>query len=198
MKNAKAFFIRGVCRVPSVAALTLLHSQSHAKGVPTGKPRCFITLCVMKLTDYIVDIWVINQNGTLLVTLRAPEKIIFPDLWENTAGNVLSGESSKEAARRELFEETGILVSEERLKFIGSQRGDTFFIDSYLLFVDTHEIDLTLQAKETVAAKWVSLAELEGMISDNLFVPSLAIRLSLYRKEIERLIDAQCRKESVL
>jgi len=39
--------------------------------------------------------------------LRHPNKKEYSNYWENTGGSVLSGETSKVGAIRELFEETG-------------------------------------------------------------------------------------------
>ena len=54
-----------------------------------------------------VGIWTVNDRNEILITLRSPEKHDWPDLWENTAGSLLAGETSRQGAVRELFEEPG-------------------------------------------------------------------------------------------
>lgn len=55
----------------------------------------------------VVKIWVVNSNAQLLLTLRAPEKEQYPNLWENQGGSVQAEEKSLPAAQRELTEEAG-------------------------------------------------------------------------------------------
>ena len=45
-----------------------------------------------------VDIYTVNSRGELLVTLRAPDKDLFPNLWEVTGGSAMAGEDSLTAA----------------------------------------------------------------------------------------------------
>ena len=55
-----------------------------------------------------VTVTVVNSKKEVLCTLRSMEKSVYPGVWENPGGGVLSGETSLEAAVRELLEETGI------------------------------------------------------------------------------------------
>ena len=52
---------------------------------------------------------VTTPDGRLLVSKRHPDKM-FGGVWEFNGGSALSGESSRQAVERELFEETGIDV----------------------------------------------------------------------------------------
>ena len=58
--------------------------------------------------DYhlVVEIWTVNRQGQILLTLRDPQKDAYPGLWEVTGGSALAGETSRRAACRELREET--------------------------------------------------------------------------------------------
>lgn len=112
-----------------------------------------------------VMIMTMNGRGQLLCTLRSPDKSKYPNLWELTAGSVLAGEDSPTAARRELFEETGILAGEGELRFVRTVKENTAFIDCYFLRRDVDIADIRLQEGETVNAKWVGKAELENMIA---------------------------------
>lgn len=64
-----------------------------------------------------VAVFVINKQGKLLITKRASNKKTFPDRFDlGACGNVSSGETYIQAAKRELFEELGI---KSKLKFLG-------------------------------------------------------------------------------
>ena len=59
--------------------------------------------------DYhlVVEIWLRNSKGEVLLTKRHPEKH-YGGLWECTGGSVLAGEESLAAAMREVKEEIGV------------------------------------------------------------------------------------------
>ncbi len=52
----------------------------------------------------VVEIWVVNSLGEVLLTLRDFQKKTYPGLWEVPAGSILAAETSTEGAIRELFE----------------------------------------------------------------------------------------------
>ena len=61
--------------------------------------------------DYhlVVHICLFNPHGQLLIQRRQLDKAGYPGLWDVTAaGSALAGETSAQAAARELFEEMGI------------------------------------------------------------------------------------------
>ena len=55
----------------------------------------------------VVQIMSVNSLGEILLTQRVPQKTS-GGRWECSGGCAVSGETSREAAVRELFEETGI------------------------------------------------------------------------------------------
>lgn len=134
----------------------------------------------------VVEVWTVNSKGEILITLRDSSKEMYPNKWENTGGAVLSGETSREGAVRELFEETGIKADAEELILLGTQKGQFFFYDIYLLKCDIRIEQLTMQKGETVSAKWVKLGILENMMQDNSLAEPCAIRFGLVRKEFDK------------
>lgn len=110
-----------------------------------------------------VSIWIKDQNGNILLTQRHPNKP-WGLKWECSGGSVLAGESVIEGAQRELREETGIKLPEDKLKHLGKtvMQDVHCIMHTFLGYVDS-EIDLTLQSEEVVDAKWVDKQELEQM-----------------------------------
>lgn len=136
----------------------------------------------------VVEIWTVNSKGEILLTLRHPKKEIYPNLWENTGGSVLAGESSKEGAVRELKEETGIEASESELIFLGTTRAESVFFDTYVVNKDIPIEKLTMQEGETVSAQWVTLKELDDIIKEELLVSPLAERFNSLREKFENFV----------
>jgi len=138
----------------------------------------------MKPGEYhiVVSIWTVNSDNKILLTLRAPDKEPFPNTWECTGGSALAGEASIEAAKRELFEETGISASAEELTLIDSETGVSAFFDSYLLRRDVELSQLVFQQGETTDAKWVTIAELETIFANGDFAFPNERRLKALRE----------------
>ncbi|MGI2329016.1 NUDIX hydrolase [Planococcus sp. YIM B11945] len=137
----------------------------------------------------VVEIFTINQDGSILLTQRDPLKT-HPLLWETTGGSLTAGETSAIGALRELEEETGLKAAEEELIKLGEQKINSYFRDSYIwkssrLFTSA---DLSLQSGEVCDAKFVSFAEFEQMHAEGLMIPSLWERYKQYQNEIEHII----------
>ena len=133
---------------------------------PLGKTRLRGTPGNPGEYHIVVSVWTVDSAGNILLTLRDSAKESYPDRWENTGGSALAGETSRQAAVRELFEETGIAASEDELVLIGVQTARDSFVDHYLLRRDMPIAEIRLQYGETADAKWVTLAELDAMIAD--------------------------------
>lgn len=139
----------------------------------------------------VVDVWTVNSAHEVLLTLRHPDKREYPNCWENTAGSVLAGETSRQGAVRELFEETGIPAAETELRFLGTFKEETAFVDTYVVRRDSAVSDLTMQDGETVGAKWVTLTELDRMIADGSLAYPVGKRLESVRTLFEEFVFAK-------
>lgn len=137
-----------------------------SKRRPLGRTRLRGTPCSPGEYHTVVSVWTVDSCAHFLLTLRAPEKESYPDTWENTGGSALAGETSLQAAVRELEEETGIFASEDDLIFIATETTRDSFVDHYLLLRDVPLSSIRLQKGETVDARWVTLSELDAMIAD--------------------------------
>ena len=66
-----------------------------------------------------VHIWIINQNGEVLLQRRSPNKDSNPNMLDiSCAGHLSAGDESLEGAIRELKEELGLDVRPNELQFI--------------------------------------------------------------------------------
>jgi isopentenyl-diphosphate delta-isomerase len=111
----------------------------------------------------------VRADGLLLMTRRSATKD-FPLAWEFPGGSALAGESSRQAAVRELREETGILTAEVALEFVGRFVESSALVDLYVTIVPG-EPELLLDPIEVHEADWVTVAEAErrhttGQMSD--------------------------------
>ena len=104
----------------------------------------------------VVDILVQHVDGTFLLTKRDMSKDVYPGYWEASAGeSALAGEEPLEAAKRELFEETGLTaLSMELVSHTFRDTSHSMFY-SYLAVVDSDKDSVILQEGETVDYKWV-------------------------------------------
>ena len=107
----------------------------------------------------VVQVMTINHKGEILLTQRVPEKTS-GGKWECSGGCAVSGETSRQAAARELFEETGIRAYEDELRLEWSLTTDSMLRDFYILIKDVPLRSLHLQSAEVCAAKWVSFERL--------------------------------------
>ena len=131
----------------------------------------------------VVAIWIKNKNNEILLTKRNPEKL-WGNCWECTGGCVIAGEDSMTGAKRELFEEIGIEITQEMLRFLGTTRHKDWFTDTYLLEKDILLSDLKLQLKEVNDVKWVNIKEFYAMCMKDLIVLAVSEQFKQYRNEI--------------
>lgn len=136
----------------------------------------------------VVQIMTINDRGEILLTQRVPEKTS-GGRWECSGGCAVSGETSKGAAVRELFEETGIRADENDVSLEWSLTTDSMLRDFYMVNRDVPLENITLQSAEVCAAKWVSLERLEEMVRCGQTTRTVAKWLDMRRDDICRYID---------
>lgn len=111
----------------------------------------------------VCDIIVRHVDGEYLLMQRDKRKH-FGGMWEATAGgSALKGESPLECAKRELFEETGVVS--DSFKEVGrvvSDEHKSIYVE-YLCETDCDKSSVVLQEGETSDYKWVSREELIRM-----------------------------------
>ena len=111
----------------------------------------------------VVCVWVHDGNGRLLLTRRAPQKS-FPGTWENSGGAAQAGETSLQAVRRELFEETGIRAEEADFELLSTSRDHHYFYDHYCLKAQVPLEKIVLLPGETDAVQWATFEQVHELI----------------------------------
>ena len=120
----------------------------------------------------VVHVCIFNSNGHMLIQQRQPFKQGWSNLWDLTCGgSAVAGDTSQQAASRELFEELGVHYDFEKMRphfTINFERG---FDDYYLIEYDIDLNDLKLQTEEVQAVKWASKEEILELIEQDQFIP---------------------------
>ena len=145
--------------------------RSHAREIPEGRYHI------------VCDILIRHQDGESLLTLRDPDKNIWPGCLEASAGG-LAGETPEEAARREMLEETGLAAKKQEL--IGTTRKpqSRSVIYAYLAIVNCEKNSVQLQKGETVDYQWVDAQTFFRMIREE---PVLKIQYPRYKPYLDTL-----------
>ncbi len=105
-------------------------------------------------------------------------------MWEFIGGGVLAGETTTQAAVREVKEEIGVDLTDNDLTYLLEYKQRNYFMDIYLVNKDADVQTLVLDKNETINAKWVSKAELQIMIANNEVVRSVSQRYDLLKDKI--------------
>lgn len=117
----------------------------------------------------VVHIWIISDDGKFLIQRRSEQKKLMPGEWAATGGAAVSGESSFEAASRELREELGISSDEQTLRFLKRINRRSSFVDIWVTRQNMPAENLKLQKSEVSSAKWVTKDCLKTMIKEGRF-----------------------------
>lgn len=120
----------------------------------------------------VVHICIFNSKNQMLIQKRQSSKKTLPNLWDvSAAGSALFGETSLEAAQREVLEELGYNVDLSLRREHLSINFDRGFDDFYLINEDIDLDRLTLQKEEVQAVKWAKEEEILKLIDKGEFVP---------------------------
>ena len=130
----------------------------------------------------VCNVLVRHVDGTILIMQRDFKKH-FGGMWEATAGgSALKGETPLDCAKRELYEETGIVAQEltEIGRAIVEERHAIFV--QFVCVTGCKKDEITLQQGETIAYKWVTQSELLNMKKDEVLTKRVPITLNENKK----------------
>ena len=117
-----------------------------------------------------------RPDGQYLISKRVMTKSWAPGWWEVSGGGVMAGESSEDAVRREVLEETGLDVTgwEGGYMFTYKRdnpgKGDNYFVDVYKFIADFDESDVHMQEAETDGYKLATHEEIKEYASEGIFL----------------------------
>ena len=117
-----------------------------------------------------------RTDGRFLITKRVMTKAWAPGHWEVSGGAAMAGESSAEAVRREVLEETGLDVNNFDGGYLFTYRrdnpgeGDNYFVDVYRFTGDFDEKNVHLQAEETAGFRFATPDEIKELGNQGIFL----------------------------
>ena len=133
---------------------------ARGEDVPDGLRRLVVHVCVF------------NQKGEMLIQQRQSFKEGWPNLWDvSVGGGVQAGESTQQAARRELQEELGLEFDFENETPMLTTTFRKGFDDLYIIHLEPELDTLRLQPEEVQAVRWASQNEVLAMIDSGTFIP---------------------------
>lgn len=120
----------------------------------------------------VVHVCVFNSEHKMLIQQRQPFKSGWSNMWDVTVGgSALAGETSNEAAARELFEEVGISYNFSECRPYLTINFKYGFDDYYILEAEPNIANLQLQYEEVRQVKWASKNEILELIETGAFIP---------------------------
>lgn len=130
----------------------------------------------------VVSVWIKNCEGKYIISQRSADRPMFPLMWECTGGSALRGETSLEAALREVREEIGAELAPENGRLVFSQVRDIVLgqrsnsIHDVWLFEYDGDIDLeNASTKEVKRAEWLSADEIRALFDSGKMVETLRL-----------------------
>lgn len=117
-----------------------------------------------------------NEYGDVLLQKRSTNKKSWPNLWDvSVSGHISAGEYGKNALKREIEEEIGLVVNINQLEYFASSKShqvvgkkiNNHFNDCYIINVDVDINDLTPLEEETSELKWFTKNQIIRRIHNN-------------------------------
>jgi isopentenyldiphosphate isomerase len=119
----------------------------------------------------VVHVCIFNSEGKMLIQKRQPFKSGWSGMWDVTAGgSAMAGDTSQQAASRELKEEVGIDYSLEGVRPAMTIYFDGGFNDIYTINMDVDIDSLNLQKTEVEKVDWATEEEILEMLKKKEFV----------------------------
>ncbi len=117
-----------------------------------------------------------RPDGKFLITQRVMTKAWAPGWWEVSGGAAQAGEESFDAVKREVYEETGIDVSDADGGYVFTYNrenpgeGVNYFVDVYRFIKDVSDEDVHIQTEEALGYRFVTKEEIENIAAKGEFL----------------------------
>lgn len=125
---------------------------------------------------------VCSRDGKYLITRRVLTKAWAPGAWEISGGGCRAGETSVQAIRREILEETGLDVASAEGGYVFTYhrenpgQGDNYFADVYRFVLDFAPEDVKIQREEVLEWKLAAPEEIAEIARSGDFLHYDSIR----------------------
>ncbi len=120
-----------------------------------------------ELSSHEISVFVLNDRGEVLLQRRSANKKYYPNTWALCTGHVEKGESSREAAVREIKEELGISVCFSELYSFYDGKFDSSDVCFFYIKSNLADVDFVIQKEEVSEVKWFSIDKILDMIKSH-------------------------------
>lgn len=124
----------------------------------------------LKKGEYMMYVYALikNQDGRYLITQRALDKKWAAGKWEVPGGGAMAGETSLDAIKREILEETGLDITNDKASVIYTYKnidesGDNYFADIYLIEKDFSLSDVKIDLREALNVRLSDFDEIKSL-----------------------------------
>ncbi|TMW70090.1 NUDIX hydrolase [Alteribacter natronophilus] len=129
----------------------------------------------------VVHVCLFNEKGEMLIQQRQSDRETWADMWDVTVGgSALAGETSQEAAEREVEEEIGYTLDFSSRRPSFTINFDHGFDDYYLVESQVDISSLTFPTEEVKEVMWASRQEIMDMIEEGVFIPYYESLIQLF------------------
>lgn len=120
----------------------------------------------------VIHVCIFNERGELLIQQRHKTKNSWPNLYDVSCGGAaLVGETSQQAAARELYEELGIMYDFSEMRPQLTMNFTRGFDDYYIIELPVDVHTLQLQEDEVQEAHFATKEEVLQLLRTEQFVP---------------------------
>ena len=159
-------------------------------GNPTGAVSDKGSGDTLKNGQYYLGVhaYIYNAQNEFLLQQRALNKEFLPGGWDIHMGHVIAGETSKDGIIREIQEEIGLYVPNDKIHFAGRVIWEIYhhMIDIYFLQNDFKINELTIQKDEVIGVKVIPATDMLVLVSKMYYRPEDYRRI--VSQEIKKLI----------
>lgn len=125
-------------------------------NVPNG---CYIA---------VVGVVIVNENDEILLQKRSRFKRANPSKWGICGGKEDLGETPLDAGIRETFEEIGIRLKKEELKFLSMYANEKLHFTVYYVRKNVDINECLLQKEEVEEVKYFKIEELQDLDNEGI------------------------------
>ena len=111
----------------------------------------------------VVGVVIINENNEILLQKRSRLKRTNPNKWGICGGKVNLGETTIDAGIRETYEEIGILLNKDELKFLSMYSNEKAHFTIYYVRKNVDVNECKLQKEELEEIKYFKIKELPNL-----------------------------------